>query len=63
MYGILLVEKSCSDADIKKAYRKLALLYHPDKCSAPGIHNSYILYLITILYLFNSYSFTILRNG
>ncbi|KAJ9133238.1 DUF1977-domain-containing protein [Coniochaeta hoffmannii] len=30
-YEILAVEKSCSDADVKKAYRKQSLLTHPDK--------------------------------
>ncbi len=41
MYGILGLQKDCSDADIKKAYRKLALLYHPDKCSAPGTDEAF----------------------
>lgn len=31
LYEVLGIEKSATDEDIKRAYRRLALQYHPDK--------------------------------
>lgn len=30
-YGILKVEKTATEDDLKKAYRRLAMKWHPDK--------------------------------
>ncbi|KAI4151919.1 MAG: hypothetical protein L6R39_001933 [Caloplaca ligustica] len=40
-YEILGLETSCSDAEIKKAYRKLSLLTHPDKNGYDGADEAF----------------------
>jgi hypothetical protein len=40
-YDILDVGREATDVQIKKAYRRLALKFHPDKCKAPSAEDAF----------------------
>ncbi len=40
-YAVMGIASSAPEADVKKAYKKLALKLHPDKCKLPGAEESF----------------------
>jgi hypothetical protein len=41
VYLILGIHPTASDSEVKSAYRKMALTYHPDVCSDPAAASKY----------------------
>lgn len=42
LYGVLGLKQQAADSEIKKAYRRLALQWHPDRCSEPDAKEVFI---------------------
>ena len=42
LYTTLGLKKTCAGADVRKSYRRLALQWHPDKCSEPDAAQQFI---------------------
>ncbi|KZV27547.1 dnaJsubfamily B member 6-A [Dorcoceras hygrometricum] len=41
-YGVLELKKECTTEELRNAYKKLALKWHPDRCSALGKNSEHV---------------------
>ena len=41
LYDILNVSKGCSEDELKKSYKKLAMKYHPDRSKEEGAEEKF----------------------
>ena len=72
-YGVLELQKGATDVEIKKAYRKMAMKYHPDKNPETPTEAAFKFQKIGEAYdvlsdkerqaLFDRYGYEGLRNG
>lgn len=56
-YTILDIESSATESEIRKAYRKLALVMHPDKNGAPGADEAFKSMFLMIFYCFFTHGY------
>lgn len=42
LYGVLGIQRTAAGDDVRKAYRRLAMQWHPDRCKEPDAHDMFI---------------------